>query len=307
MYISKSGLGDVERAWQIRAEQPIRLAELAQRIAAGEGTLEVPDTPENRAAVANQVVEAALDAARDLQADQAQGIIYSHGATTNDPTSDYQWIPGQTPTVNQALAELAYTQTVLPEADAFQAPDVPAMLAEQQVIFQQQQTAIQQQAQQREQQAQIDYQAQLDAAARANADALAQFQAQAQADAAAAAKARADQLAAQQKEMARQLEAQRAALAAQLAAQQTAIQNAGTKSEYDAAYNAALLSAQALRDLMSGGVSPGNSNFLPDDTGGVKTISDAGASNDDVSYTGAAKTSPLVWLGAAAALYFATK
>ena len=190
MYL-RTGLGDVERSWQMLAERPIRLAELAQRIAAGEGELEVPDTPENRAAVANQVVDAAIDAARDLQALESQGIVYSHGATTNDPTTDYAWLPGTTPNVDQALSELAYTQTQMPDTPAFQAPDIPALLAEQTVIYQQQQAAAQQQAQQIEQQAQIDYQKLLDAQKKENADALAKYQAQLKADAEAANKARA--------------------------------------------------------------------------------------------------------------------
>ena len=293
MYI-RQGLGDVERAWQMRAEEPIRLAELAQRIAAGEGTLEVPDTPENRAAVANQVVDAAIDSARELQALQSQGIVYSNAPTTNDPSTEYQYLPGTTPTVDQALRELAYTQTVLPNAPAFQAPDIPAMLAEQKIVVQQQQQAAQQQiaqqAAQQQQQAQIDFdkqQAELRAIADANARALADQQAKLAADAKAAADARNAAF-----------EKQKAELTAQLAAQQAAVLKATTKSEYDSAYNAALLAAQALKDFQAGGVTSTNQDFISEGGGGGGMMQplDAGASNDDLSYTGSAtsKFSPLL-------------
>jgi len=285
MYI-RQGLGDVERMWQMRAEEPIRFAELAQRIASGEEQIELPDTPENRAAVANQVVEAAIDSARELQALQRQGITYGTGATTNDPSTDYQWMPGSTPTIDQALRELAYTQTVIPDAPAFDAPDIPAMLAEQQIVLQQQ--AAQQQEQQ---------QADLRAIADANARALAEQQAKLAAEAKAAADARNAAY-----------ERQRAELAAQLAAQQAALNAAATKGERDAAYNAALLAAQALKDFQSGGIKSTNQDFISSGGGGggmMQTL-DAGASNDDLSYTGsvAPKVSPLLIGALAVGAYF---
>lgn len=116
----RTGLGDIERAWTIRAEAPIRAAEIAQKVASGEYELSIPDTPENRAMVANQFVEQAIQSAQWLQADQAQGILYSTQPTGDLPADDYSWMPGQNPTVDQALAEIAYTQTQIPDAPAFE-------------------------------------------------------------------------------------------------------------------------------------------------------------------------------------------